>query len=215
MTFVQLSLAPLLFLTLWSYRQEGAYAAPESSPPSGQRRSTDPWTAAGLTKDLSLGDAPAGLLKVDYGKDSVTINGSLTPEQASSAPKVALAGAINCTPPFALVMLDPDAPSRSGATERSWLHWMVVNAKSTTKLHEGEQLMPYEGPTPPRGTGPHRYVFLAYCQGGTSSNSAKLKPTHRNKFQLKDFRKKLGGMVPFAGTFFYAENTAKTKGTAP
>ncbi|KAH7959804.1 hypothetical protein HPB49_013965 [Dermacentor silvarum] len=213
MTFVQLSSASLLFLTLWSCRQEGACAAPESSPPSGQRRSTDPWTAAGLVKDLSLGDAPVALLNVDYGKASVTINGSLTPEQTSSAPTVSLVGAINCIPPFALVMLDPDAPSRNDATERSWLHWMVVNAKSTTELHEGEQLMPYEGPAPPRGTGPHRYVFLAYCQSGSSANSASLKPTHRNKFHLKEFRKKLGGMVPFAGTFFYAENTANTKGT--
>ncbi|XP_072142958.1 protein D2-like [Dermacentor andersoni] len=196
MTFVQLSSASLLL-------RSGSTDKEERTPRQSHRRPPD------------NDGRRIRLLKVDYGKDSVTINGSLTPEQTSSAPKVALAGAVNCTPPFALVMLDPDAPSRSAATERSWLHWMVVNAKSTTKLHEGEQLVSYEGPTPPRGTGPHRYVFLAYCQGGSSSNSAKLKPTHRNKFQLKDFHKKLGDMVPFAGTFFYAENTAKTKGTPP
>ncbi|KAH6934040.1 hypothetical protein HPB50_019676 [Hyalomma asiaticum] len=155
-----------------------------------------------------LGDPIVGVLKVDYGNGaSVVINGSLTPSQTASAPKsVALIGASKCVPPFALVMVDPDAPSRNGATQRSWLHWMVINARSTTELHKGEQLVPYEGPSPPPGTGPHRYVFLAYCQGGQAVNGAKLKPARRNKFSVKDFQKKLGESRPFAGTFFYADS---------
>ncbi|XP_075732861.1 uncharacterized protein LOC142775382 [Rhipicephalus microplus] len=51
-------------------------------------------------------------------------------------PEVALVGAINCVPPFALLMLDPDAPSRQYPSLRSWLHWMVINANTTRKLHK-------------------------------------------------------------------------------
>lgn len=208
MTLVKLSHASILLFALWSHGQYPAACAAPGGASAGHSASPEPWTTAALVKDLSLDDPVVGVLKVDYGNEtSVVINGSLTPSQASRAPKsVALIGASKCVPPFALVMVDPDAPSRNGATQRSWLHWMVINARSTTELHKGEQLVPYEGPSPPPGTGPHRYVFLAYCQGGQAVNGAKLKPARRNKFSVKDFQKKLGELEPFAGTFFYADS---------
>ncbi|KAH6934022.1 hypothetical protein HPB50_019489 [Hyalomma asiaticum] len=208
MTLVKLSRASILLFALWSHGQYAAASAAPGGAPAGHSASPEPWTSAALVKDLSLGDPIVGVLKVDYGNGaSVVINGSLTPSQTASAPKsVALIGASKCVPPFSLVMVDPDAPSRNGATQRSWLHWMVINARNTTELHKGEQLVPYEGPSPPPGTGPHRYVFLAYCQRGQAVNGAKLKPARRNKFSVKDVQKKLGESSPFAGTFFYADS---------
>ncbi|KAH7932020.1 hypothetical protein HPB52_024997 [Rhipicephalus sanguineus] len=206
MASLHLSSASILFLALWSYRQDAACGA--TGTPSGQLRSSNPWMSSGLVKDLSLGNTVVGLLKVDYGnKATVVINGSLMPSQTSRAPvSVALDGTSRCVPPFALIMVDPDAPSRNAAKQRSWMHWMVNNANSATELHKGEQLMPYAGPTPPPGTGQHRYVFLTYCQGGKTVNGANLKPAQRNKFDVDDFEKKLGGVVPFGGIFFYAES---------
>ncbi|XP_050051686.1 protein D1-like [Dermacentor andersoni] len=217
MIFLQVS-SVFILLTLWSGVQAeqfmGEYVSTVKSPFSSQEQlqpETDLWTAAGLVEDLSLGAAPVALLKVAYGTTSVTINGTLTPEETAEVPAVALVGAINCMPPFSLVMLDPDAPSREHPTLRSWLHWMVVNAESTRRLDKGEVAMPYNGPTPPEGSGPHRYVFLAFCQGGKRVGVMKFQSRRRKKFHLKNFRKKIGNVVPFGGTFFYAENVGMMK----
>lgn len=77
------------------------------------------------------------------------------PARTTKAPQVSLNGAINCMPPFVLVMVDPDVPSREQPTERSWVLWMVVNANSTERLHEGDEVVPYNGRSPCEGTGPH------------------------------------------------------------
>ncbi|KAL1415230.1 hypothetical protein MTO96_029650 [Rhipicephalus appendiculatus] len=238
MNFIQLS-SPFILLTLWSGAQAEQFVNSNAPPvkstlpaqevlqtktnlwtPAGQaglpsqeqlEPKTDLWTAAGLVQDLSLDAAPVAQLKVVYESTPVTINGTLTPEQTAEMPDVALVGAINCMPPFALLMLDPDAPSRQNPSLRSWLHWMVINANTTRRLHKGEQAVQYNGPTPPEGTGPHRYVFLAFCQGGKRLKATKFRTRRRKKFRLKSFRRKIGNTVPFGGTFFYAENVGMLK----
>ncbi|KAH6921130.1 hypothetical protein HPB50_027881 [Hyalomma asiaticum] len=194
-------------IDLWTFAgPERAFSSRDKLEPK-----TDLWTAAGLVKDLSLDAAPVALLKVAYRSVPVIINGTLTPEQTAEAPAVSLVGAINCIPPFALLMLDPDAPSRENPSLRNWLHWMVINAHTTRRLDKGQQVVRYNGPTPPEGTGPHRYVFLAFCQGGKRAKAIKLKPWVRKKFNLKKFRRRIGDTVPFGGTFFYAENAGMLK----
>lgn len=57
--------------------------------------------------------------------------------------------------PFTLVMADPDAPSPDAPKARSWLHWIVAGARpggDVGKRGNGETLVPYAPPTPPRGT---------------------------------------------------------------
>ncbi|KAH7956896.1 hypothetical protein HPB52_013474 [Rhipicephalus sanguineus] len=215
MTFVHFSSASILFLVLWSFRQDAARGA--TGTPSGQPRSSNPLMSSGLVEDLSQDSPVVGLLKVDYGnKATVVINGSLTPFETSRAPKsVALDGGTECAPPFALIMVDTDRSSGWGAMQRSWLHWMVINAKSTLELHKGEQVVQYEGPSPHPGTRPHRYLFLAYCQGGKTLNGAKLRPARRNDFDMHDFLRKLGSSVLLGTTFFYVDSAANTKNSPP
>ena len=45
---------------------------------------------------------------------------------------------------------DVDAPSPD------YLHWIVLNAES---IHEGTDYLVYQPPTPPVGTGAHRYIL--------------------------------------------------------
>ncbi|KAK8756879.1 hypothetical protein V5799_000420 [Amblyomma americanum] len=208
----------LLLLTLWSGTEaEAPSSKPE--PPSKSRQglnyeddtwlkpvSEDVWKTSELAYDLSLPDTIYAELKVRYGDMTVARDTMVMPTATSEAPEVSLKGAINCMPPFALVMVDPDVPSREQPTERSRVHWMVLNANSTERLHEGEEAVPYSGPSPPEGTGPHRYVFLAYCQGGKWVSSDDIAPKRRNKFELGDFAANLDAGNAFGGTFFYAEN---------
>ncbi|KAH8039445.1 hypothetical protein HPB51_007323 [Rhipicephalus microplus] len=215
MAFVHISSSSILFLALWNYRQDAAHGVPARYVRSLQP--PEVWTSSGLVKDLSLGGPVEGLLKVVYGRRvqvSVVINGSLWPYEACLKPKsVSLDGATatECVPPFALIMVDPDAPTVNAATERSRVLWMVINAKSATELHKGEQVMQYESPTPPPGTGTHRFVFLVYCQRGKTLNGADVKAAKRTNFDVKDFEKKLGVMMPIGGTFFYAKSPRNQK----
>lgn len=51
-------------------------------------------------------------------------------------------------------MVDPDAPSPDAPKARSWLHWLVVNARPGLEVGtkgNGTVLTSYNGPTPPRG----------------------------------------------------------------
>lgn len=59
---------------------------------------------------------------------------------------------------YTLIAWDPDAPAKS------WLHWLVVNCDGPDPS-SGETVMPWAPPTPPAGTGEHRYIFGLFRQG--------------------------------------------------
>lgn len=83
---------------------------------------------------------------------------------------------------FVLICEDPDAPKRPGA-EHPFVHWVVFNiSNAISYLPEGLprtahlqvpviadqglnswEKLGYGGPVPPRGHGPHRYVFRLYA----------------------------------------------------
>ncbi len=82
------------------------------------------------------------------------------------------------TKSFVLTAFDPDAPRAQG-----WMHWVVldipadVDALPAHAGHEDGSGLPrgarsiansygktgYGGPCPPKGSGPHRYVFTLYA----------------------------------------------------
>ena len=58
--------------------------------------------------------------------------------------------------------VDADAPGLN----KEWRHWIVGNIQhDSSKFEMGSTtITSYNGPTPPPGTGTHRYVFLLYQQ---------------------------------------------------
>jgi phosphatidylethanolamine-binding protein (PEBP) family uncharacterized protein len=61
---------------------------------------------------------------------------------------------------FTLIVWDPDAAPES----RAWLHWLVTNIQGG-ELTGGHEVVPWAPPTPPAGTGVHRYIFGLFQQG--------------------------------------------------
>lgn len=69
---------------------------------------------------------------------------------------------------LALTLFDPDARAGQG-----WWHWVAVDvpvaSRSSAVLGDSPALLNdfgkrgYSGPCPPRGSGPHRYVFTVYA----------------------------------------------------
>lgn len=76
---------------------------------------------------------------------------------------------------FVVMMLDPDDPSAADPSNRSWLHWLVVNVPlSEIASASGDTLCPFVSSGPAKGSGLHRYVLAVFRQGrGRISTTAR------------------------------------------
>lgn len=109
---------------------------------------------------------------------------------------------------YTLCLTDPDAPSRQNPKYREWHHWLVVNIQENN-VSSGKTLSEYVGSGPPKGTGLHRYVFLAFKQPGPLSPDEKFRTNRsgegRGCFKIREFAKKYNLGNPVAGNFYQAE----------
>ncbi|KAF6096050.1 phosphatidylethanolamine binding protein 4 [Phyllostomus discolor] len=113
------------------------------------------------------------------------------------------------TATYLLVMVDPDAPSRSTPLARFWRHWLVTNITGTnmkTGRIQGQELTPYQPPTPPPRTGFHRYQFLVYR---LSTQNISLLPEETESpgaWQLDQFQVRFNLGISEAATQFMTQN---------
>lgn len=57
---------------------------------------------------------------------------------------------------YTIIAVDPDAPSKDNPIYKYWLHLLIIN--------NNEKIVGYELPTPPPGSGKHRYYFYLLKQ---------------------------------------------------
>jgi phosphatidylethanolamine-binding protein (PEBP) family uncharacterized protein len=85
-----------------------------------------------------------------------------------------------------IIMFDPDAPSPSSPTCRSWLHWLLVDASAAADSSPiGRNLVPFAPPAPPPASGVHRYVIRIYQQ--PAQRVAAVAPSSRCGFNVDDW----------------------------
>ncbi|KAF6207749.1 hypothetical protein GE061_016197 [Apolygus lucorum] len=101
---------------------------------------------------------------------------------------------------YMILMLDPDAPNHPEGV--FYFHWAVANIpgknlKTGGDLSKGTTLLSYAGPTPPKGTGQHRYVFLVYEQDNPQGIMEK--PEKRAHFDLGRWINPLAKRHPLTG----------------
>ena len=110
---------------------------------------------------------------------------------------------------YTILMVDPDAPSRSNPVMAEWLHWLVVNVKNNFNNINGEDtttIMDYAGPTPPRRTRDHRYCIYVFKQlGGQDPNLASLQ-FDRPKFNTRAFLESDGADLRLIGANKFLAN---------
>ena len=128
-----------------------------------------------------LDKAPESFLTVNFPNVIANLGNILTPTQVKDMPKVSWKEA-NVTSYYTLLMVDPDAPSRTDRFEKEWHHWLVVNIPGND-VKKGETLTEFISSGPPPNSGLHRYLFLWFLQPAKG-----------------DFRK-LGGSRVCSGTF--------------
>ncbi|KAF9975280.1 hypothetical protein BGZ73_001130 [Actinomortierella ambigua] len=152
------------------------------------------------------------MLIVSYGGKDVVLGNKLTVADTQHEPKVSFMPD-SPTDKYTLMLVDPDAPNRKDHTMREWRHWVVSNismdsSDSLMNISGGQTLTPYKGPSPPAGSGPHRYVFLLYKQTPSSDAgvlSTPLSATNRGKFKAAQFAGQ-AGLQLVGANYFFAEN---------
>ncbi|KAG4069036.1 hypothetical protein HA402_008347 [Bradysia odoriphaga] len=148
---------------------------PPPVPPVKATVTNTLWTDIGLKE-------PTALIKVEYknnGKVTAVTPGA-TVEKIITGPAPKLFWQLEKNAKYTMAMIDPDAPSRKEPTKRSWLHWLAVNLDKNTIPHDNT-LAHYNGPTPPKGSGHHRYIFLVFQQ--TKDFDSKVQNEIRNKYK--------------------------------
>lgn len=96
-------------------------------------------------------------MKILYNNSEIPKGAFLTPLQANVEPKVEYISNSNAL--YTLIMYDPDA------VVGNYLHWVAINIPGNN-VSNGQTLLNYKGPAPPKGSGIHRYIFLIYEQDG-------------------------------------------------
>ncbi|GAV05077.1 hypothetical protein RvY_15260-1 [Ramazzottius varieornatus] len=108
---------------------------------------------------------------------------------------------------YTLSKSDLDTPSRANPTRSPLKHWLVINIPGRN-VDKGDILGTYFGANPADGTGPHRYVFLAFLQNSkidaTDSFIQSLNLSRMN-FEIRDFARNFSLGNPVAGNFYVAQ----------
>ncbi|NP_001156360.1 phosphatidylethanolamine-binding protein 4 isoform X2 [Sus scrofa] len=109
---------------------------------------------------------------------------------------------------YILVMVDPDAPSRSSPKAQFWRHWLVTDIKGTDirkgKI-QGQELSPYQPPSPPPKSGFHRYQFFVYLQQEKSISLLPKENKTRGSWKMDKFLSRFHLSEPEASTQFMTQ----------
>src|SRR5699024_3589706 len=131
-----------------------------------------------------------------YGNADVLHGNELTPSQVRLPPTY-LAWPTEPETLYTLLMNDPDVPSNA----QDILHWAIVNIAGTN-VATGETLGQYFGPSPPKGSRVHRYIFRLYRQ----NSKLNLKRfTTRTAFNVTRFAVDNHLEGPIAENFFVSQ----------
>jgi phosphatidylethanolamine-binding protein (PEBP) family uncharacterized protein len=99
-------------------------------------------------------------MEIIYNNKNIQNNEILLPSMTQNIPQYIF----NIEPNklYTLIMYDPDTPVGD------YIHWIVTNISN--KNISGNTLLSYKGPSPPKNTGLHRYIFFIYEQKQNINN---------------------------------------------
>ncbi len=134
------------------------------------------------TASVRAPDAPASGATLHVTSDSFADGGTIPRDNVftgaggkNMSPQLSWSGAPAATRSIVITCFDPDAPTGSG-----YWHWLAFDIPATaTSLAAGAGTKgsssggragyndfgqsEYDGPAPPKGDGPHRYIFTVYA----------------------------------------------------
>ncbi|CAG9763136.1 unnamed protein product [Ceutorhynchus assimilis] len=157
----------------------------------------------GVFKDL-FGDAyfyPQVPLNILYDTNQVYYGNIIKPEDASQTPQVTFDSDNDSF--WTLIMTNPDGHFSNN--DKEYVHWFVANIPGN-KIQNGETIVEYLQPFPPKGTGYHRHIFILYKHSKkldfSPYKTQGLTLTDRT-FNTYDFYKTLQDNITPAGLVFF------------
>lgn len=130
-------------------------------------------------------------ITVKYNNKSIKCNEKLEKSVTQIRPTVTYKSSSKSL--YTLLMFDPDAPSPKNPINRDWLHWLVIN--------NSETINEYYPPTPPSGSGPHRYFICVLEQPSVLQNITEFpRPKFNTTKFISDHNLKLVSMTKFIVT---------------
>ncbi|XP_040575875.1 protein D2-like isoform X2 [Lepeophtheirus salmonis] len=155
-------------------------------------------TALGLEQVTSLKP-----LIINYKTNEVKTGKNYSLASTQETPLIKLEHLLEDGQKYVLIMIDPDAPSKINPKFRSYLHWVITDL-DLEKMKSKNEIIKYIGPAPPKGSGPHRYVFLLYEQP-TSIQIKNFDQIIRSNFDVGKFTHD-NNLHLVAGNYYIAEN---------
>uniref|UniRef100_A0A8D8MD40 OV-16 antigen n=1 Tax=Cacopsylla melanoneura TaxID=428564 RepID=A0A8D8MD40_9HEMI len=159
-----------------------------------------------------VGGGPQSDIRVLYNVNgsltTAAFGNELTPTEVKDKPIIFWFG--NPHSLYTLMMIDPDAPSRSDQKLSPILHFLVGNIPGHD-VNKGDIIVDYAGAQPPKDSGLHRYIFLLYHQvKKTDFSKEPMIPSSSNEgrlnFAVRNFTEKYHLYGPVASNFFQAQN---------
>ena len=141
--------------------------------------------------------------------------------ETQNPPTIGTTNALNGT--YLLIMVDIDAPSRTNTSLAQVIHWTQPGYKSASSkngsyfplVSTSPVVVPYVGPAPSPGSGPHRYAFSLFGQPANFTNPkgyAGFSAQNRTRFNTTDYAKQAGLGPIIAASYYVAENKTVTGG---
>lgn len=123
---------------------------------------------AKIVPDVVPSFSPVGVLGANFNGTSGSINVGEAIAQAGvqTKPVVSVTGNFNSTPSYTVLMIDGNYVGSTNPNGLN-LHWLENNVQIGTDgvtSNTTAATIPYAGPAPPSGSGPHRYTILLYAQ---------------------------------------------------
>jgi phosphatidylethanolamine-binding protein (PEBP) family uncharacterized protein len=104
---------------------------------------------------------------------------------------------------YTFIIVDPDAPTGFH------IHQCIYNIPGDN-VKKGITLLPYYPPTPPKGSGEHRYFCILYEQEAMITKPPIINKEKRAYKKFDDFKKKLKmKIIPIASKFFICSYEGK------
>ncbi|XP_055906082.1 protein D3-like [Eupeodes corollae] len=159
----------------------------------------------GIIPDV-VDSVPEKIATVTYPSGAkVELGNELTPTQVKDVPNVTWEAEADGI--YAVLMVDPDAPSREKPVLREILHWSVINIPGND-LAKGQTLVEYVGAGPLKDSGLHRYIFWVFKQKSvwpTTNFTSKTTREGRANIKTRDYITKYQMGNPIAGNYFQAQ----------
>nr|XP_012805914.1 phosphatidylethanolamine-binding protein 4 isoform X2 [Jaculus jaculus] len=166
---------------------------------------TLPKEDTGLCKDLQVFYPELGDVGCRYVPECNNYRQKIT---HWTEPLVTFPGAVDGAT-YILMMVDPDAPSRSQPRARFWRHWLVTDIKGIDMKKgkiQGQELTAYQPPSPPATTGFHRYQFLVYLQEEKAIYLLPKENKTRGSWKMDKFLKRFHLSEPETSTQFMTKS---------